>query len=82
MDHKEEEGSSMGMLIIIIVVVILLVAGVVAGIIMKKKGINPFSKCKCKCRRRGGDDSTVGNMDDKINGSKDFNSKMSKKVIM
>ena len=78
----EEEGSSMGMLIIIIVVAILLIAGVVAGIIMKKKGINPFSKCKCKCRRRGGDDSTVGNMDDKINGSKDLNGKMSKKVIM
>ena len=76
----EEEGSSMGMLIVIIVVVIVLVAGVVGGIIMKKKGINPFSKCKC--RRRGGDASTVGNMDDKINGSKDLNGKMSKKVIM
>ena len=78
----EEEGSSMGMLIVIIVVVIVLIAGVVGGIIMKKKGINPFSKCKCKCRRGRGDASTVGNMDDKINGSKDLNGKMSKKVIM
>ena len=78
----EEEGSSMGMLIIIIVVVVVLIAGVVGGIIMKKKGINPFSKCKCKCRRGGGDASTVGNMDDKINGSKDLSGKMSKKVIM
>ena len=50
---------------------------------MKKKGINPFSKFKCKCRRRGKDGaSTVGNMDDKITGSKELKNKMSKKVIM
>ena len=72
----------MGMLIIIIVVVIILVAVVVGVIIMKKKGINPFSKCKCKCRRGGkGGASTVGNMDDKTNGSKDFKQKMGKRVI-
>ena len=81
--EKEEEGSSLGMLIVIIMVSLLIITIVVGGIIMKKKGINPFSKCKCKCRRRGGDASTVGNMDDKINGSsKELNNKMSKKVIM
>ena len=79
----EEEGSSTGMIVVIIVMLLLVVGVVVGGIIMKKKGINPFSKCKCKCRRRGGDASTVGNMDDKINGSsKELNNKMSKKVIM
>ena len=75
----EEEGSSMGMLVVIIVVVVIVVAIVIAVIIMKKKGINPCSKCKCKCRRGGDSASTVGNMDDKIHGSKDFKGK---KVIM
>ena len=78
----EEGGSSMGMIIVIVVVLLLVVGIVVGGIIMKKKGINPFSKCKCKCRRGGDGSSTVGNMDDKINGSSKELNKMSKKVIM
>ena len=79
----EEEGSSTGMIVVIIVMLLLVIGIVVGGIIMKKKGINPFSKFKCKCRRRGKDGaSTVGNMDDKITGSKELKNKMSKKVIM
>ena len=57
----------MGMIIVIVVVLIVVIAIVVGVIIMKKKGINPFSKCKCK---RGAGTSTVGNTDDKKMGAK------------
>ena len=50
---------------------ILVVAAIVVGVIfMKRKGINPFSKCK---RNRDGT-NTVGNADDKITSSTDYKS--------
>ena len=80
--EEKEEGSSLGMLIVIIMVSLLIITIVVGGIIMKKKGINPFIICKCKCRRCFKDGvSTVGNVDDK-NKSKETHKLMSTRVIM